>query len=455
MKEGTNVSKELHQDGLSVEDDGRYTRRQVLRTAGAGALALGGLSALGGRLGLPDALAASRAGTVSFVYLGTAQQQQTWNKLFADFSKVSPQIALKATGIPVDNWAAFFDKVSTQLAGGVHWDIIQVATEGVQLFATRGLLEPLDPYLKQDKAVVAEYLNDVNPNLVKWNKQYGSPDGKTYYIPIGFNTMCMWINKDVFHKAGVDVPTDDWTWNDFRAAGKKIKSRTGAFLYPATAEYFIGVMPWLLTNGASTLSADWKRATCSSDRAIEAAEFARSLVVDKLSPPPGGTFDRFTLTAQGKMASFGGGRWPILNIRQLKAVNKMVILAWPHKRVHRGSPVGWGAYPILKAAQNKDDSWQFVKYLMSKHGTEYFAKLGGTIVPSRRSTANSRSFLDNSPPGTEKLYQALDYATPIPSPAKGNLVQAAIEDVWGQILAGNVTPEAGMKKMQSTIEPLL
>jgi multiple sugar transport system substrate-binding protein len=184
---------------------------------------------------------------------------------------------------------------------------------------------------------------------------------------------------------------------------------------------------------------------------MEAADFVRQLVVEKLSPPPGGAFDRFTLAVQGKLAMFGGGRWPIVNIRQQNAVDKFVIVAWPHKGVQRGSPVGWGAYPIMKVSNNKDAAWEFVKFLMSRHGTDFFAKLGGTIVPSRKSSANSNLFLDNSPVGTEKLYAALQYATPIPSPAKGNLVQRVIEDDWGQILAGNISPKAGMQKMQADV----
>jgi len=429
--------------------DRPLTRRRLLRNASAGALGLTGLGAVAacGGGGSGDS-----SGPLSFVYLGTAEQQKSYNQLFAQFEKQHPDIKLKAIGTPVDNWAAFFDKVSTQLGGGVNYDLIQVATEGMQLFATRGLLQSLDEFLKRDKAVIDEYLADVHPNLTRWNKQYGSPDGNTYFLPGEFNTMALWINKDVLRKSGVDMPSDDWTWEDFLAAARQVKARTGAFMYPATAEYFIGVMPWLLTNGASTMDASWKRATADSPQAIEAAEFNRQLVQDKLSPPPGGSFDRFSLTAQGKMAAFGGGRWPIINIRALNAVDQFSIVAWPHKSTPHGSPVGWNTYPILKSSAKQDKSWTFIKFLISKKGAGYFAKLGGTIVPARKSLAQSQDYLGNSPEGTEKLYAALDYATPIPAPARGNLIQKGVEDVWGRILNGNVSPQAGMKEMQQTIE---
>jgi multiple sugar transport system substrate-binding protein len=428
------------------------SRREFIRVAGGGAFAFGAI----GATGLLEAClggATPNTGTrqLSFVYLGTAEQQQQWNQLFDEFNKQQSSIQLKSVGVPVDNWAAYFDKVSVQIAGGVKYDVVQLATEGMQLFSSHGLVEPMDAFMNKDKAAVDDFVQDCDPNLIKWNQQYGSPDGKHYYLPTGFNTMCAWLNRDVFHQAGVDLPTDDWTWSDFLSAARKIKSKTGAFMYPATAEYFIGVMPWLLTNGASTLSADWKKATCDSDAAIEAADFVRQLVVEKLSPPPGGSFDRFTLAVQGKLAMFGGGRWPIVNIRQQNAVDKFVIVAWPHKGAQRGSPVGWTVDPIMKVSDNKDAAWEFIKFLLSRHGTDFLAKLAGAHVPSRKSSATGSQFLDNSPVGTEKLYGALQYATPIPSPPKGNLVQRVIEDDWGQIVAGNISPRAGMQKMQADV----
>ena len=127
-----------------------------------------------------------------------------------------------------------------------------------------------------------------------------SSDGKTYFLPGEFNTMCMWFNKEVFEKAKIDPPTPEWTWDDFEKAAKKLKQRD-VLAYPFTPEYFIGVMPPLLTNGTSSYTADWKKPTFDTEAAIEAAQLCRRFVDKGYSPPPGGTFDRFALAAQGKL----------------------------------------------------------------------------------------------------------------------------------------------------------
>lgn len=432
-----------------------FSRRTVLKTAGIGAAGITSATALAA-CSSEEAIAELDAATVSFVYLGSADQAASFDALFAGFRELFPQIDFKANAIPSDNWAAFADAVAVQLAGGAKYDVLNLATEGALLFAGKGVVLPLDDLIARDKAVMDAALADTHPRLVEFGKKYGPPDGKTYYIPSGgMNCMAAWVNKDVFKKAGLDLPTDDWTWDECLAAGRTIKKKTGAFMYPVTAEYFVGIMPWLTTNGASTMNADWTQATCDTPQAIEAAEFARQLVVEKLSPPPGGSYDRFELGIKGELAWFGGGRWPVLALRAAKAVDKYEIFDFPHKGANRGSPVGWACFPIMKTSPNIDASWEFLKYLSTSAGASVFAKSGGTATPCLKSVAESEVYLADSPVGTEKLYRALDYATAIPSPTKGNLTQRAIEDVWGQIIAGNIKPDAGMKKMQEQVSKLL
>ena len=148
---------------------------------------------------------------------------------------------------------------------------------------------------------------------------------------------------------------------------------------------------------------------------------------------------------------FGGGRWPIIDMRNLGLVDKLKIVPWPQK-AQKGSPVGWNAYPIMKGTKNKEAAWTFLKFLASKEASVYFAEQGGTIVPARKSIANSDSFLANAPEGSIKLYEALDYATPIPSPDKGNVIQTAIEDAFTQILTGAVGVEEGLNTLNDDIQ---
>ncbi len=451
MDRDLSLFTKLTSEDISRRDFLKRTGYSGLTALSAGSLlaACGG-SATTSQSSGPAPKGTKVSGPLTLVYLGTAADQKVWNALFDLFRKKYPDVNLKAKGIPLDNWAAFFDTVSTQIAGGQNYDVIQVATEGQRLFASRGLVEPVDAYLERDKDELAEFFSDIHPNLIKWNKD-NSPDGKTYYLPGEFNTMCMWYNADMFKQAGVAEPTDDWKWDDFLTTAQKLTKPGKVFGMNVPAAYFAGIMPWLLTNGASTLDPTWKKSIVNSAAAIEATKFMVSLVAQKISPPPGGTFDQFTASAQGKLAMFGGGRWPIISLRALNAVDKMKIVAWPQK-TQKGSPVGWNGYPIMKASQNKEAAWAFVKFITSKEASVFFEQNGGTVVPPRKSVASSPAFLANAPAGSDKLYAALDYSTPIPSPDKGNIVQKDIEDTWSQMLAGNVSVEQGLAQLDQKIK---
>jgi multiple sugar transport system substrate-binding protein len=303
----------------------QLSRRTALKSlaALAAAPAVGTLAGCGGSDSATSSSSggsSGKAATLSFVYMGTAEQQAQWSQLFAEFNKQNPDIKLKPEAVGSTNWAEFFNKLSTRIAGGRVPDMVQVATEGQRLFASKGLLHPIDEYIAKDKAIIDEYYADLDPNLIEWNTKYASPGGKTYYLPGEFNTMAVHCNTTLFEKAGIDVPSADWTWDQFLEVCRQIKAKTGAFAYAAGTGYFADVMPWLLTNGTSSFNADWTQPTFDNPRVRESAQFLRTLVQEQLSPPPGGTFDPFTALAQDKLAMFGGGRWPVINLRKLNAV---------------------------------------------------------------------------------------------------------------------------------------
>jgi len=416
-------------------------------------LALAGCSGGGGGGG---ASGDADSGELTFVYRGDADQQKAFNSLFAEFNKEHPDIKLKAQGIATDNWAGYANTVATRLAGGQKIDIIQMATEGQRLFASKGVLEDLGPFMERDQDVVDDYFADVNPNLKKYSDEFASgPDGETVFIPGGYNTMGMYLNRSVFEKAGVAIPEGgDWTWDEFLAAAEQIKKTTGAYVCGGTTGYFTDVMPWLTTNGASTFNDDWSEPTFDTPEAIEAAEFARALVEKGLSPEPGGQYDADTAYQKGELACLSGGRWPTISIRNLDMVEESVFVNWPTK-AGPGSPVGWDAWSITKKSGNKEAAWTFIKFLMSKPAGEYFASIGGTIIPARDSVATSSFFTDNAPEGSERMSEAMDFAIPVPSIDRGSEAQKAIEEAWLAILTGQGGAKATLEETQKTLESLV
>ncbi|WP_220037275.1 sugar ABC transporter substrate-binding protein [Curtobacterium sp. MCBD17_019] len=397
----------------------------------------------------------SGGGKLTFVYMGNATQQKATKQAYQAFIKSHPRIDFEPQGIASNNWASFANTLSTRIAGGQTPDVIDIATEGLGIFRSKQLVAPLDPYIAKHRAAIDDYYADLPPRYKAVNDQFGNPGKTTYYMPGGFNTVALYCNEEVFAKAGVDLPGDeDWTWDDFERAAAKIKQKTGAYILNFTSDQFAYIMPWLLTNGASTFNADWTKPTIDSDAAIEAAEYCRMMVAKGYAPKPGGTFDAPTALSQGKLASLAGGRWPNIDMQRLDLVDKVRIVKSPMKTVS-ASPIGWDAFPILKASQDKDDAWTFIEYLTTKESAITAAKAGGSNVPARKSVALSSAFLDGAPKGTELLYQIAQDATPVPSINRGAESEQAIEAAWLKILLGNGDPAATLKQVNEQLEALL
>jgi multiple sugar transport system substrate-binding protein len=355
-------------------------RRTVLKRTGQAALAVSGASLVG----VDGILAAGRApallqdagepsGTVRMLLNAEPDYMEG---VFAAFREQYPNVEIDAQGITGETWAGFADAVATRIAGGEVYDIVQIATEGQRLFASRGLVAPIDSYIERDQAAIDEYFTSVPDNLLNASSMASPDDGNTYFLPGEFNTMGIWYNAEMFAQAGVQEPDAEWTWETFREAALALSVPGEVFGMHVPAALFVTVMPWLLTNGASPLNEDWSEATINTPEAIEAAEFLHSLVADGISPEPGGEFDRYTTMAQGRLAMYGSGRWGLMQMRELGVIENIKIASWP-RNAGPGTPIGWKAYPIMEVSENKEAAWAFTKFMTTVEASQALAVLGG------------------------------------------------------------------------------
>ena len=142
----------------------------------------------------------------------------------------------KATGITVnpipmvgitssDAWVSVFQELATRIASGAPTDSAYIPTEGMLLFESQGILEPLNPYIAGDSATVNEFFSDVNPALLRKFRDLDDINGNTFVLPIGYNVATIWYNRKLFKELNVPEPTPDWTWEQFESAAKKSRLR--------------------------------------------------------------------------------------------------------------------------------------------------------------------------------------------------------------------------------------
>ncbi len=101
-------------------------------------------------------------------------------------------------------------------------------------------------------------------------------DGETYGLPKDWGTLGLVYLPEAFQDAGVDEPTDDWTWEDLRAAAKTIadKGTYGGFCMGADWARFA---PFAFSNGGSFANEDNTTATLDTPEVKEMAQFVADM----------------------------------------------------------------------------------------------------------------------------------------------------------------------------------
>ena len=156
-------------------------------------------------------------------------------------------------------WNDYWTKLNTQAAGKNLPDVVQHDYAYLSEWATRGLLLPLDDFIAKgiiNLSNVAE--NQISPGRVA---------GKVYAINLGTNSQAILYDPEIFKKTGVPFPKVGWTWNDFKEAAVKIKTKLGIYgaegITYADAQVF---KVWLMSHGTWLYADDGKSVGYKDDK---------------------------------------------------------------------------------------------------------------------------------------------------------------------------------------------
>ncbi len=394
------------------------------------------------------------SGTLNLYTQGDASAVVTEDVLTTAFKKKYPNVEVVTQYSASTSWDTFFTDAQIAIAGGANLDLIYVPTEGQRLFASKGLIEPLDSYLERDREEMAVFNAEANQTILRMAKEKASTDGQTYFIPYLYNTMGIYYNKQVFTEANVEFPSGTWTWDDFESTLAELKSAGVQYPVFLNNGLFTGISPWLLTNGVNVLNDDWTESTIGSPEAVEAVAFAAKIVQDGYAPIPGGAFDANQQFAQGNLAMFGGGAWPTGGLLATGLeLDDFGIAPWPMNTM-QGSPVGWGSQGMLSSSKNKEAAWAFIKFLTSPEAQDLIAlERLNSAFPILKSSIDKAAPV--YPEGYLYLFEALDYSSAVAGPDNSIAIQASVQDVYLSILTGQRRAGDAMKELDERVASLL
>ena len=453
-----------------------FSRRTLLK-AGAGSLtlaALGSSAACGSGSG-----SGSSSKTLKMLYFGEqSAATELQNRLQPEIAKLDSTVTFQIAAINGTDWNDFLAKVLTQIAAGTPPDIISVATEGLQLMAEKELAVPLDDYVTKDMANLKSYFSDIHPALIE-SMMY---KGHLWELPDSFNAGNMFYSTDVFHAAGVEAPSRDWTIDDFENAATKIANTKGIDAYGWVVRLWGSWTSFMYANNANLLEEgkfdggdwlwnsayagdaaaqgrkggyQWGAPTANSAGTVEALDYLIQLTKRGLSSSPdvggGGTLQgRF---ATGKIGmSIGGGFWAggLINAGMKKGSFDVTMFPkWKSQRHLFGA----GGYAIFKSSQKKDLAWEVLKLLTQPSSFDLVFP-GNVTTPGRKSLMTAERYATTGPKDWKVFYDTLTEhpdTAPIPAPPYYNAMATALnQSTTEAVSSGNA--KAALDGLQADLE---
>lgn len=258
--------------------------------------------------------------------------------------------------------ADYYTKIQTNLAGGTAADLIWLSQEYIAGYADKGVLLDITDRLAGDTRPAAK-LDDYFPDVLQ-TAQY---NGRTYGLPWIAQPVMLYYNPKLFADAGVEVPNDNWTWDDFKAAAEKLTRDTNndgqVDIYGTAFNSWPPIHMFIWQAGGEVVSEDRKTSPIDSPEAIAGAQFYKDIIYNPKYAAPQNVITEQgfgELAKNGKVAMFFGGAADDLDYAHTKDARfaEMKIALVPKGPQNRQT-FAWTASTVINAAtKNPDAAYQ-------------------------------------------------------------------------------------------------
>jgi len=202
------------------------------------------------------------------------------------------------------------NKVLTAIRGGSYPDIVYLYGSWAANMARTPKAVDLAPLIKADPSI---NWNDFWPA----ERQAVAVGPKIVGVPALVDNLALVYNKKLFDQAGLAYPTADWTWDDFRAAAKKLTDPSAkqfgwAYVNDASEDTVWRFDALLWQAGGDILTADQKHAAFNSPAGVKAATLLQQMAtVDHSVYLDSGNGNYANLFNSGKIGMLFTGPWDL------------------------------------------------------------------------------------------------------------------------------------------------
>lgn len=392
---------------------------------------------------------------VRFSYWGNYKDLDFWKRVVREFEEQHPEVRIKQEYTPGD----YSQKLQLQLLGNVAADLILMDDESYPGYAARGYLEDLAPYIERDREEIG--FDDFFDTAIESFTYNGLMAGMPW---TGFPTV-IFYNKELFDKAGVEYPSDEWTWMEFR---EKARALTIDYENDGRIDQFgtvfgygfLEMEPVLWSFGTDILTDNNTRFAANNERGLEAVQFMYDLkYVDHSIAWTGemAGVNKEIMLLTGRVGMVMGGWYMTRVLENIKGGMDWDIAHMPAGPYgHRHTRVSYDGISINanSTPEKKEIAWEFVKYLLTD---EVQADIGieGRSLPVRRSDAVEYFLKPDTELREEIGLEAMEYGKLTPVTTKYLELKNAIQRPFKKMEINELKPAEALAEAEKNTNEVL
>ena len=296
-------------------------------------------------------------------------------QLLETFETRNPDIKVDLQLTP---WSEYWIKMYAAATGGVISDVFWMNMLNAEQYAKNGIIEPLDQYIAQDQVTFEHFSKDF-VDAYKY-------DGQQFAIPRDMDSTAVWYNKKIFDEAGVDYPTNEWTWDDMVDIATELRDNTNDDIYPLMMqleEQQTTYFNFFLQSGVSILSEDSKSSGLDHPEVINALRRVQELMEQDILPD-GRRISGLRgqdLFQSNRVGMFYTGSWLANPFSQNEAINQHVGVVEMPAIKQKGGISHAVSYVMSSNSPHKEESWRLIQFLMSPEAQETLAA-NKAVIPA-------------------------------------------------------------------------
>lgn len=378
-----------------------------------------------------------------FTFSAAPDNLEVLDGMIAAFEAENPDVTVEVETAPFDE---YFSVLQTQVAGGDAPDAFELNFENFVAFAENDTLADLGPFTANDANfdTTAYYQPALNAFAI---------DGTQYGLPESYSTVMLFYNKALFDQAGIDYPTDDWTWDDERAAAEAI-----AGLGDDTWGFFAGIHFWefyktAAQNGCAFFTDG--EVTLNEPGCVEALEYMLSYVEDGVQPTAaemGGVSDG-DMFLNGQIGLLTTGIWMFGAFADAPFEWDVVV---EPGNTQGGSHFFANGVAVSASSDKQDAAYRWIRFLTSSPEAAKLRVDAAWELPTLTDTSLYESYLSQTPPeNRQAVLDSLENVVVPPAIERQAEMQDIINGLLERAVAGELTAQEALDQAAEQVAALL